>query len=69
MLFKKSRKQKIEEFLKAFEAYEIAKNELRLETGWNFYENLKVTSKEIDAKERDEMIKRFNEICDKFNTK
>ena len=69
MLFKKSREKKIEEFLKAFEAYEEAKKELRLDTGWNFEEHLKVTGYKDSENERNEMIKKYNEICNKFNTK
>ena len=69
MLFKKSRAKKIEEFLKAFVAYEEAKKELRLDTGWNFEEHLRVTGNKDSDNERNEMIKKYNEICNKFNTK
>ena len=70
-MFRKKRtlEQVEERYLKAYRELEEAKKELRQATGWSFYTNQTIVSKDEDASIRDNFVNRINLISKEYNTK
>ena len=67
MLFNSKKKVK-ENYLKAYENYCKAINELRKEAGWSFRYNMTISGNKDSEDERNEFVKALTEIDKKYNT-